>query len=286
MKSPFPPSWAIGCNRAAAQTATPPAAQPKTAVTKVTAKEILADFAGNADAILRQANTILAATADTAAEAQAERMKAMANLGFGAAKTVNTILREHQSAISNHNRAEAIACYAHDYPFNRYLDFITVDNLCKKYSLVCAQASWFEADISEHCITEILNFRIKFKDTFAGRNYHDWLNNTSHNGERESSLIWEKLGNFGKASIIRQYEQWERENKNLDERIAGVDLRIAAPFEMFNAGHFRGGRPAPGIYTAPVDDPIVLQPVQYGYLIVAAWGAEGSDANVVNPNKN
>ena len=35
-----------------------------------------------------------------------------------------------------------------------------------------------------------------------------------------------------------------------------------------------------------IPDPIVLQPVKGGYLIVTAWGDEASDAAVVNEIKN
>jgi hypothetical protein len=34
------------------------------------------------------------------------------------------------------------------------------------------------------------------------------------------------------------------------------------------------------------DDPIVLQPVDGGYLVVTAWGDEASDPLVVNANRN
>ena len=35
-----------------------------------------------------------------------------------------------------------------------------------------------------------------------------------------------------------------------------------------------------------VPDPVVLQPVRYGFLIVTAWGDEASDEMVVNPRNN
>lgn len=34
------------------------------------------------------------------------------------------------------------------------------------------------------------------------------------------------------------------------------------------------------------DDPVVLQPVNGGYLVVTAWGNEASDENVINHNQN
>lgn len=40
------------------------------------------------------------------------------------------------------------------------------------------------------------------------------------------------------------------------------------------------------IQNIPAPDPVTLQPVKGGYLILAAWGDEASDEIVVNQNNN
>ncbi len=35
-----------------------------------------------------------------------------------------------------------------------------------------------------------------------------------------------------------------------------------------------------------VPDPVILQPVKGGYLIVTAWGDEASDPDIINPIHN
>ncbi|MBK8366268.1 MAG: hypothetical protein IPL10_02335 [Bacteroidetes bacterium] len=56
------------------------------------------------------------------------------------------------------------------------------------------------------------------------------------------------------------------------------------PIKMFDTKLIEGGSmPDPN---KVIPDPVVLQPVHYGFLIVTAWGDEASDDIVVNPKNN
>jgi len=49
--------------------------------------------------------------------------------------------------------------------------------------------------------------------------------------------------------------------------------------------------PRDGVFAIPtkiikVPDPVVLQPVKDGYLIVTSWGGESEDPIIINPKNN
>lgn len=66
-----------------------------------------------------------------------------------------------------------------------------------------------------------------------------------------------------------------------NEKVKGKDLLIIAPEHKLNTrGKVKEG------HILKIKDPIVLQPVDKGYLIVSSWGLEASDELVVNPVSN
>ena len=79
-------------------------------------------------------------------------------------------------------------------------------------------------------------------------------------------------------ALTKKAHTWKREWKFTPDIIAPLDQFMPDPFVD---GH-RVGRL--GKATAP--DPIVLQRVERGYLIITAWGDEASDPIVVNSKNN
>ena len=62
-----------------------------------------------------------------------------------------------------------------------------------------------------------------------------------------------------------------------------LGLQICAPIADMDTS---GMRLADGYKLEIIPDPVVLQPVKAGYLIVTAWGDEASDEMTVNSNHN
>lgn len=62
-----------------------------------------------------------------------------------------------------------------------------------------------------------------------------------------------------------------------EKPVRGRKLQILAPSNQFLK------EPQKEILT---DDPIVLQPVEYGFLIVTSWGLESNDNLIINPTLN
>ena len=70
---------------------------------------------------------------------------------------------------------------------------------------------------------------------------------------------------------------------NMDEKISGKDLLIIAPERKIDTkGKVKDGH----ILKIEIKDPVVLQPVNDGYLILSSWGLEASDELISNPINN
>jgi hypothetical protein len=74
-----------------------------------------------------------------------------------------------------------------------------------------------------------------------------------------------------------------REMEDYNHSYNEVPLKICAPPSDMDT---RNMTSKDGFLQREIQDPIVLQPVKDGYLIVTAWGEEASDENVVNSVNN
>lgn len=176
-----------------------------------------------------------------------QRLTALTNLGFNQTKEV-----KHLLATKNmEGKRAALEYYRQEYPLNRFIDSKTVKAICEKYALVLAAAARYTADIPVKNQREIVNFKVKRKDISKD---HDPRYPTIY-------LIYDDLEN--------------------NEKVAANGLMIMAPENKIDMqGYTLMGR------VVVKDDPIVLQPVRFGYLIVSSWGLEASDPAVTNAINN
>lgn len=186
------------------------------------------------------------------------RLQSLFDLGFSNAEQVKEFSEMENKKKEYSKRKEFAEYYRVTYPLNRFIDFDSVKRVCEKYGLLLCSASKYIADIPEKNQKEIVDFRVKRKDK---RTPYE-LNNI---------LLWYHQ-NICTAKFPDDY---------FEEKIRGEDILIMAPEHKLNTeGMKKVG------HILKNEDPIVLQPVRGGYLIVTSWGLEAGDEEVVNSINN
>jgi hypothetical protein len=181
------------------------------------------------------------------------------------------------------------AYYRQKYPFYKFITRKQVLKICKKYRLILGKIEWFNGFIPEKNLAEIENFKIDdeylykcyYQNEFGFNKKKIGFNDLSEEakircrqGYKQSPLKWH-FGYYFKV-LMQGYENFYSHKKR--------DMFIVAPKKQFNIpkGYKVNGKTNTIIKT----DPILLQKVSGGYLIITAWGNEASDQNVINSIKN
>jgi len=240
-------------------------------------KEIHDSFDGATEKLLIEANEILENKYDIS---KGQRLK---KIGFRMAKDA-AIADEWNKKISNSRFiAEKIQYYQINYPNNKFITGELVKTICKKYSLVLGDASYYIGEVPEKNILEMEKFKLNEEDMtkyecgyfkYRGYGYYgaSW--------KEEEGASWGYVVDNGRNGAF--FNSCDNDKKNHYQR---PELMICAPMNEFDERFVR--RSADGFkLELNIPDPIVLQPVNGGYLIVTKWGLEASDENIVNEKMN
>lgn len=262
-------------------------------------EEIHNEFLSAGDRMLEEANEILAA----APAVSIEKGRRLAALGFDKVpEVVNAKETESKIAMSK-ELAGLIQHYKIRYPNNKFITEYAVKKICEKYGLVCGDVSMYKGFVPENKLKQIESFKLKKEDVpgkvlmgskhkidgFDTSEYDvvlEYVNSEQFNGYakqkdafiiasgrpeysyvNEKSLIDKYLGKWGYVKAV-----------NFDST-----LQICAPLKDMEIPR---GKEVKGYKIQNIPDPVVLQPVNGGYLILAAWGDEASDELVVNETQN
>lgn len=209
------------------------------------------------DLLLKEATEILN-TPDKFKGEVYERLIKLHELGFR-----NTIdVKETKDAFELKKRQITVKGYIDyynkTYPLYKFIDEVAVATICQKYALYITDVFRYLADIPAKNQKEIVDFNVKKKDC----------------REIQRGLVWhmQNMPSFGYHLD---------DNKKKEEMVSGRDLQIIAPeSKLDTTGMTKVG------HTFVKDDPIVLQPVHGGYLIVTSWGLEAADELIVNKINN
>lgn len=192
--------------------------------------------------------------------ANAANAKELYDLGFKSASNIGGIVKASE-------KVAAAREYQIEYPNNKFVDEEAVKRICEKYALYLVEASRFTAAIPQKNQKEIAAFRVK--DKHISR-IHSW------GSMIEISNLHITHDQYGVPQV-----QAITIGQTPEDFIKGTNLKIIAPESQIDMkGMKKIG------YQIVDEDPIVLQPVKGGYLIVAAWGDEASDEIVVNQKMN
>lgn len=189
-------------------------------------------------------------------------------IGFTSAKAVKEAkeLEEKQNVASE--MIANIEYFRVHYPNNKFITEPEVKKLCEKYGLLMGNSSTYIGDIPEKNLIEIEKFKLREED-FA----IDFFRYTL--GVDPFNISGDHLG------FIRFWREAELNPPTHKVEKEKPAFKICAPKEDFETWGFEVKDGFNLVW-----DPVVLQPVKGGFLIVTAWGNEASDEIIVNQNNN
>lgn len=248
--------------------------------------EIHHEFEIASEKLLEEANNII----NTQPKINESKINILKSLGFNQVKEVQESSEILNKKELSKQQIETVKYFQQNYPFNKFITEEQVKTICHKYNLVCGDVSRFKGFVPEKNVKEISSFKVKDKDILKyiveGPNGIFHINESDIlrkpfldyiNGGSEGYVQYEFEQNvkggeikFGKFATVKKSNptlQICAPVKDMD--ISGLELKEGYKLEK-----------------KFIPDPIVLQPVNGGYLILSAWGDESSDPLVVNQNFN
>lgn len=235
--------------------------KPSMASIAKTIEKIHNEFDSASEKLLSEAKAIIAGS-DVL---KGNRLK---SLGFVQAAPVGA----SKEAEEKRRLADKIEYYQIWYPNYKFITEEMVEAICKKYGLLFGEASRYIGDIPEKNISEMEAFKLRDEDKETRTNIDDYYDQYRYHQMRQFS----GLGGISTSRIGYSSAPTEKKTYYFKK-----PFKICAPVKDFDTKHMevRDG------YKLEYD-PIVLQPVHMGYLIITKWGIEGDDASLVNEIKN
>lgn len=217
-----------------------------------------------------------------------ERLK---SFGFNQVKEVEESSKIIETTTLSKEQIKLVQYYKQNYPFNKFITESQVKEICHKYNLVCGDVERFRGFVPDVNIKDIEKFKIKSQDKceylVSGPNGEFYIHESEIIREQFFNYIQNKESSYVEFSggIINvkggeaKYGRYAKIKKQ--ESI----LQICAPVKDMDIS---GLELVEGykLQKPHIPDPVVLQPVKGGYLIITAWGDEASDPLVVNENFN
>ena len=270
--------------------------------TKMYPKEVLEihhEFETAAEKLLEQANEIINSQ-PIVNESKISKLKAF---GFTQVKEVVETTKMLIKTEMSKEQINLIKYYQQNYPFNKFIIENQVETICHKYNLVCGPVNRFKGFVPEKNLKDIENFKLKEKENFD--NIVIWKNDT---GQIEN-LDWNKVHDVSKVQwlmsvylidrptcYIDDHASYPKYSKLINRKLITdedfktqeslqLGLQICAPIKDMDISGLEL-KEGYKLEKKHIPDPIVLQPVKGGYLILTAWGDEASDSLVVNENFN
>lgn len=173
-------------------------------------------------------------------------------------------------------KAKNVTKYAEAYPMHKFITEGAVKKICKKYGLLLADVGDYKSDIPFENQKAIVNFRVRKDDINTGYlGLIDWGKMMMPRMIYRNGMIDLDYGTTDEVVITPA--------KTVEDSkyTKATNLKIIAPPSKLKMT----GKKIKG-HCLIDKDPIVLQPVKDGYLIVTAWGFEAKDPEVQNPRHN
>lgn len=239
---------------------------------KTIEQQLNADVNSVQELLLMEAKRILA---KTYTEDEIKTLNELKSLGFK-----NT---QEQKAYEDWQKAQKVTEYSEAYPMHKFITDGAVKEICEKYGLLLADVSDYQSDIPMDNQKAIVNFKVK-KDDIAESSFGF----TFPLLER-GAIDWDSWGRRGVMDSFFRMPNYlistdpisEPVRPKKTEWVKPKNLKVIAPPSKLNME----GKKVVG--NCLIDkDPIVLQPVKDGYLIITAWGFEAKDPEVQNPRHN
>lgn len=266
--------------------------------------EIHHEFETAADRLFDEAQIII----KEAESKDIQKVSRLEKLGFTSSSQVTNIKPLLKKAELSKEQIELISYYKKNYPNNKFITEDQVKEICHKYNLICGDVNRFKGFVPEKNLREIEAFELKKKELntlvikafdsrgnnigiFSAENieikqhggyYHMYLKDSSDKSKysfQQSDFDLVKNGEF----YGTDYENFFglQGKKGLRIQVLNKKLQICAPIKDMDISdlELKEGYKLEKKHTP---DPVVLQPVKHGYLILTAWGDEQDDPIVKN----
>jgi hypothetical protein len=230
----------------------------------------------------------------------------LAALGFGKTREAVSAIETKRKLASTREMAEMVMYYKTNYPNNKFITDEQIKTICEKYGLVFGDISMYKGFVPESKLAFIEGFKLKEKDQNSF-----WFEITeSLNGAdaklplsfiSEKDLSADGLDYFNRnpdasSFYIRGHggiSHYTMCKKEIYDQFDGLQfvkatkadkrLKICAPMKDMEIPK---GKELVGHKIQDIPDPVVLQPVNGGALIICAWGDEATDEIIVNQEMN
>lgn len=221
--------------------------------------EIHHEFNTAADKLLLEAKQIIS----EAVSKDVHKVNRLELLGFKQAAQVTELKPLQQKAELSREQLESLAYYQRKYPLNKFITEEQVKSICHKYNLVCGDVDRFKGFVPEKNLKDIENFKLKENDIKYYRIYNMFAGRFM---ETEIS----------KSDYLNQSNSraWTRDSFYTFKK--GTKLQICAPvkdMDLIDLELVEGYK----LTKKHIPDPVVLQPVKNGYLIITMWADETFD---------
>jgi hypothetical protein len=232
---------------------------------KETIEKIHNDFDTAGEKLLAEAKEILS---DAKSADKGERLK---KLGFGS--SVSSVKAADYAA--KKELAALIEYYNVYYPNNKFITEKMVVEICKKYGLICGSSHSYKGDVPLKNLNEMESFKLREED-MRRIDYSTYSHDPA-----TGRIFYDPNGKYYGAYCVGVWgHHFETKPKEETHHFEKGSFKICAPsndFEMSNSV-------LKGVFLIP--DPIVLQPIKGGYLIVTKWGLEANDEIALNEKHN
>jgi hypothetical protein len=229
------------------------------------------------------AEKLLASAKEVLADCEARDLKKgerLLKLGFRNTPQAIEKIKTKEVSEKAEKLAKHIQHYTYHYPNNKFITQSMVQEICKNYGLVCGDVELYKGFVPVDKLEEIEKFVLREEDHIFHKPAYGSLYYSIRN-------ILEPGNSNEVYDNGITYEDYQK-GKNL--RYSNEDcctkekpgLKICAPIKDMDTT----GMKLEDGYKIVAIDPVVLQPVRGGYLILAAWGDEASDPLVVNHRNN
>lgn len=230
-------------------------------------KGIHDEFDTAGEKLLAEAKLILAGNAPTD---KGERLK---KLGFNSSASAIQFDKINAERKEKEELATLIEYYQQWYPNNKFITEKVVKSICEKYGLLSAEVRHYKGDVPLKNIAEIEVFKLREDDM------------QSYNLYLQRQFLRAQINMRHRNSLSREFmggADFEPTTEQLTERVFHAPpLNICAPEKDFDMSYLvKKG------YKLELPDPIVLQPVKGGFLIVSKWGLEAEDNTLLNQKMN
>lgn len=231
----------------------------------VTAEMIQMEIIDRQDELMKEVYDILRSPQEDPDKHKADRLLAM---GFSAAQGMAEELKKREKQSNAEKQLAYERKHALKYPGLRFILKEVMESVCAKYGLTIGGTDRYTGSVPNWAIDAIEKTGL-VKGTWGYRieepHFRSPLSPCKSKEEAEKRAASARMGG----------NNWQVAYE--------TNLLIAAPSDQMIV--YQGERAERGIIM-PVSDPIVCIKKDGGYIILAAWGEEGSDPRVFNTANN